>query len=256
MTFRRRIHALAAALLLLALLLPAACAAAETAPFRYENDPRENPTAMRDIVENPDAVYGFSPSRAEESTLKEYADLIDWTDPEQVAAGRQQRQEYHDSLQALYDIVLTMTHEGRDIETIARIVSERRNGIRMESYRDDPEGLETLKKRNLETYGNEYGPDPDQLYEKYGSWETVLLKALGSNCGMDACLGFYDDYFYVYDLAILEDTEEESEEDAAEEPEEDPEEDTAEEPEEDDGDGSAEAPEGDKAAGESRTESK
>ena len=157
---------------------------------------------MRDIVVDPDAVYGFSPSGAEDSTLKEYVDLIDWSDEEQVAAAREQRQEYHDSLEELYEIILEMTLADRDIETIARAVSQRRNELRVEVYKDDPEGLAVLKKRNLETYGNEFGPTPDSLYAKYGSWETVLLKALGTNAGMDACLGFYDEYYYLYDLDI------------------------------------------------------
>ena len=52
----------------------------------------------------------------------------------------------------------------------------------------------------METYGNENGPTPEWLYEKYGSWDVVLVKALGSNPGMDACLGFYDDYYYLYDI--------------------------------------------------------
>ena len=176
--------------------------AAETEFTGYEHDPRENPTAMRDIVENPDAVYGFSPSTAEESTLKEYADAFDWTDPEQVAVARQQRQEYLDSMAELYDIILSMTQEDQDIETIARAVSQRRNELRMETYADDPEGLETLKKRNLDTYGHEEGPLPDELLEKYGSWETVMLKALNTNPGMDACLGFYDEMYYLYDLEV------------------------------------------------------
>ena len=171
-----------------------------SAPFVYENDPRGNPEAMRDIVENPDAVYGFSPSRAEESTLKEFADAIDWTDPEEVASARAQRQAYHDSMKELYEIILTMVKEDQDIEAIARAVSQRRNELRLEAYRDDPEGLEIVKKRNLELYGNEFGPSQDALFEKYGSWETVLIKALGSNPGMDACLGFYDDFYYLYDL--------------------------------------------------------
>ena len=169
-------------------------------PFAYEHDPRENPTAMRDIVVNPDAVYGFSPSAAEESTLKDYVDEIDWTDAEQVAAAREQRQAYHDSMEELYDMILDMTLADDDIETIARAVSQRRNELRLEAYTDDPEGLETVKKRNLETYGHEEGPAPDELFEKYGSWETVLLKALGTNAGMDACLGFYDDYYDLYGL--------------------------------------------------------
>ena len=140
------------------------------------------------------------PSPAEESTLKEYADAIDWTDPDQVAAAREQRQAYHDSLEELYDIILAMLKQDQDIETIARAVSTRRNELRLEAYNDDPEGLETVKARNMETYGNENGPTPEWLYEKYGSWDMVLVKARGFNPGMDACLGFYDDYYYLYDI--------------------------------------------------------
>lgn len=172
----------------------------ESGKFMYVHDPRENPVAMRDIVENPEAVYGFSPSPGEASTLKEYVDAIDWTDPEKVADARDQRRAYHDSMSELYDMVMTMVKQNRDIETIARTVSQRRNEIRMEAYKDDPEGLETAKKRNLETYGNEFGPTQDSLYEKYGSWEMVLIKALGTNPGMDACLGFYDEFYYLYSL--------------------------------------------------------
>ena len=39
---------------------------------------------------------------------------------------------------------------------------------------------------------------PDELYEQYGSWETVLEKSFCANAGMDACLGLYDDYYAVY----------------------------------------------------------
>ena len=64
----------------------------------------------------------------------------------------------------------------------------------------DPDGLAAIKKSNLETYGDEMGPTTDSLYEKYGSWQTVLEKALGTNAGMDACLGFYDEYYDYYDI--------------------------------------------------------
>ena len=205
---KKQINAILAALLCLCMLFcMTACveititpvASEEKASFTYEHDPRENPTAMRDIVVNPDAVYGFSPSPAEDSTLKDYADVIDWSDPEQVAEAREQRQLYHDSLEELYELTLKMSLGDKDVEEIARAVSERRNELRFEAYVDDPEGLELVKKRNLETYGNEFGPTPESLYEKYGSWGTVLVKALGTNCGMDACLGFYDEYYYLYE---------------------------------------------------------
>ena len=91
--------------------------------------------------------------------------------------------------------------EGKDVETIARAVSRRRNEIRLESYKNDPDGLVLLKKSNLDTYGNEEGPTADSLYKKYGSWQTVLEKALSSNAGMDACLGLYDEYYDIHMLS-------------------------------------------------------
>lgn len=170
--------------------------------FTYEHDPRDNPDAMKDIVYNPDAVYGFSPS-PNSTRLKDYVDALDWTDPEQVAEARALRQAYHDSMSELYRMIEDMLHEGKDVETIARAVSQRRNELRLESQADNPEALALTKKSNLETYGNEMGPTADQLYEKYGSWQTVLEKALSTNAGMDACLGFYDEYYDFYDIGTM-----------------------------------------------------
>ena len=167
--------------------------------FKYEHDPRDNPRAMKDIVYNPAAVYGFSPS-PDSTRLKDYVDALDWTNPDQVAEARAVRQAYHDSMSELYRMIERMLHEGKNVETIARAVSQRRNELRLESEADNPEALALTKKSNLETYGNEMGPTADQLYEKYGSWQTVLEKALGTNMGMDACLGFYDEYYDFYDI--------------------------------------------------------
>lgn len=162
----------------------------------YIHDPRENPSAMADIIENPDAVYGFSPN-PESSRLGSYADY-DWTDPEVVEKGRQDRIAYHESLYSMYAMLHEMRDAGKSIEEMARAVSAERNRLRLESYRDDPEGLEKVKKSNLETYGDENGPSADSLFAKYGSWETVMQKAFGTNAGMDACVGLYDDYYTLY----------------------------------------------------------
>ena len=186
--------------IVLGLCLCLSAAFAEEASIPYEHDPRDNPKAMRDIVVNPEAIYGFSPSKAEESTLKQYADAIDWSDPPEVARAREERQIYHDSMTELYDLIMSMMDEDKDVETIARAVNIRRNELRLEAEKDNPEGLALVKKRNLETYGHEEGPTADELYKKYGSWDLVLYKALGTNAGMDACLGFYDEYYYLYDL--------------------------------------------------------
>lgn len=170
----------------------------------YFHDPRENPSAMADIIENPDAVYGFSPN-PESARLGSYADY-DWTDPEVVEKGRQDRIAYHESLNSLYTMLYEMRDAGASIEEMARAVSAERNRLRLESYRDDPEGLKKVKKSNLETYGNENGPSADSLFEKYGSWETVIQKAFGTNAGMDACVGLYDDYYSLYvELGMVND---------------------------------------------------
>jgi hypothetical protein len=164
--------------------------------FRYVHDPRENPEAMKDIVENPEAVYGFSPD-PESKRLGTYAQY-DWTDPDLVANARTERIAYHKSLDSMTDILYQMRDEGATMEEMARAVSAERNRLRLAAYENDPQGLAEVKKSNLETYGHEDGPTPDEMYEKYGSWETVLQKAFSANLGMDVCCGLYDEYYPLY----------------------------------------------------------
>ena len=163
--------------------------------FRYQHDPRENAAAMRDIVADENAVYGFRPS--DTGSLKAYANA-DWSDPAVVAQGRADRIAYHESVESMYAMLSDMQAQGKSTEEIARAVSTRRNEIRLEAYADDPEGLAALKERNLEKYGHEEGPLPEELFEKYGSWERVMEKAFSTNAGMDACLGLYDNYYFLY----------------------------------------------------------
>lgn len=164
--------------------------------FSYEHDPRENPEAMADIIEAPDAVYGFSPDPMSDR-LGSYAEY-DWTDPVFVAKAQEERRAYHESMDSMTDILYEMREDGASIEEMARAVSEERNRLRLEAYKDDPKGLEEVRKSNLKTYGHEDGPTPDELYEKYGSWTIVMQKAFSSNMGMDACCGLYDEYYWLY----------------------------------------------------------
>lgn len=192
---RSKLKTSLAAVLALALVFSANVLTLAANGFRYAHDPRLNPSAMRDIVEDENAVYGFRPN--DTGSLKEYA-AADWSDPEVVAQGRADRIAYHESIGSMYDMLKEMRAQGCDTEEIARAVSVRRNEIRLEAYADDPEGLAVLKARNLEKYGHEEGPLPDELYEKYGSWERVMEKSFSANSGMDACLGLYDDYYFLY----------------------------------------------------------
>lgn len=168
----------------------------EDGGFKYVHDPRDNPEAMADIIENADAVYGFSPA-PESKRLGTYAEY-DWTDPELVAQAQEERRAYHESMDSMSDILYQMRADGASIEEMARAVSLERNRLRLESYKDNPEGLASLKESNLETYGHEDGPTPDELFEKYGSWTEVLQRAFGPNMGMDACCGLYDEYYWLY----------------------------------------------------------
>ena len=198
---KKRLLSLTLALiLLLSLAIPAlaaenAGAAPVSAGFHYRHDPRLNPKAMADIVVDPTAIYGFRPS--ETGSLKQFVDY-DWSDAEAAEAARQDRLAYHESIEDMYRILDEMTAEGKGTEEIARAVSARRNELRMESYLNDPDELARIKARNLEKYGHEEGPTPDELYAQYGSWQTVLEKAFSANSGMDACLGLYDDYYELY----------------------------------------------------------
>ena len=164
--------------------------------FAYAHDPRDNPEAMADIIENPDAVYGFSPN-PDSRRLGSYAEY-DWTDPEFVAQAQKERRAYHESMNSMMDILYRMREESASVEEMARAVSEERNRLRLAAYADDPEGLATVKESNLKTYGHEEGPTPDDLFEKYGSWTLVLQKAFSPNLGMDACCGLYDEYYWLY----------------------------------------------------------
>ena len=164
--------------------------------FAYVHDPRNCPAAMADIVENQDAVYGFSPD-PQSVRLGSFAEY-DWTDPAFVAAAQEERRAYHKSMDSMTDILYRMRAEGASMEEMARAVSAERNRIRLASSEENPESLAAVKKSNLETYGHEEGPTPDQLYEKYGSWAMVLQKAFSPNLGMDACCGLYDEYYWLY----------------------------------------------------------
>ncbi|MBR6029672.1 MAG: hypothetical protein IKP40_11370 [Clostridia bacterium] len=164
--------------------------------FAYVHDPRVNARAMADIIENPEAVYGFSPD-PESKRLGVYAEY-DWTDPAFVAQAQEERRAYHESMDSMTDILYRMRAEGATIEEMARAVSEERNRLRLASCDGDPERLAAVKKSNLETYGREEGPTPDDLYAKYGEWTIVLQKAFSSNMGMDACCGLYDEYYWLY----------------------------------------------------------
>lgn len=165
----------------------------------YVHDPMENPKAAADIIVDPDAVYGYAPN-PDSVRLGAFA-KYDWSDAAFVAQMKQEREAYHESIHELYQTKADMEAEGKSVEEIARTVSNRRNEMRIEAYKDDPDGLATLKESNLNKYGNETGGTPEYYYEKTGSWEAVIEKAFSTNAGADAILGLYDTYYDTYYIA-------------------------------------------------------
>lgn len=77
------------------------------------------------------------------------------------------------------------------IEEIARMKVEKRNLDRIQSYLDSNnlEGLNAMKARNRQKYGIEEGPTPEQLFDKYGSWEDVIYGRTKSSPAMDVFTG-------------------------------------------------------------------
>ena len=190
-------------IVLLLVLGLSACTAKKEETFSYIHDPTLNPEAMKDIIVDPDAIYGFSPDPKSErlGTFAEY----DWSDEELVEQAKQERIAYHESMESMMDILYEMRDAGASTEEMARAISAERNRLRLAAYENDPEGLAKTKQSNLETYGQEEGPTPDQLYERYGSWPVVIQRAFSPNLGMDACCGLYDEYYSLYiELGLVE----------------------------------------------------
>ena len=165
----------------------------------YKNNPMDNSKAARDIIENSDAVYGYSPNPNSES-IGGYADAIDWSNPTEVTRARVRREMYHVKNDNISELVIKMKAEGYSVEEIAREANQQRNLNRLNDYVNDIEGLERVKSRNRLKYGNENGPTAEYLFKKYGSWEKVIEKSMSANPGMDACCGLYDIYFHLYDF--------------------------------------------------------
>ena len=164
--------------------------------FRYKNNPMDNPKASIDIVENPNAVYGYSPNPG--SSLDGYVNAIDWTNPEQVKEAVKRREDYHNKNDNIVHIINEMRVEGFSPEAIAWAANNQRNINRLNDYINDQEGLERVMVRNEIKYGSAEGPTAEYLYKKYGSWEKVIEKSMSSNLGMDACCGLYDKYYHLY----------------------------------------------------------
>ena len=166
--------------------------------FRYEHNPMDNPKAAKDIVENPNAVYGYSPN-PKSDRIGKFAEF-DWTNKDVVSRAREARMQYHNDNAAIYNLVKEMQRNGATIEEIAKAANQQRNLNRLQIYIDTGNmvGYKMAVESNMRNFNNEIGMTAEQAYDKYKSWDAVLEKAMSANAGMDACCGLYDEFYYLY----------------------------------------------------------
>ena len=158
---------------------------------RSKINPLDDPKIAKDVVADPNAVYGYKPKQG--SSLDQFD--IDWSNADEVAKAKAARLEYLEAMEAkkakLSAEVNNYVTEGKSMSEIAEMKVNQRNMDRINSYieRGDYDNLEKLYERNLLEYGQKEGPTVQQLYEKYGSYEDVIYSSVKVNKGMNVILG-------------------------------------------------------------------
>jgi hypothetical protein len=139
-----------------------------------------------DLVANSNGVYGYLPTVDSQFHSSRWP--VDWTNREQVAGARSTRLDYHAELNKKREFVDSLRRDGIDDNVIAKKIVDMRNQDRL-SHDKTAESLEVVYKRNLNTYGNKFGPTYESQLQKYGSAAEVINAALRSNNTMDILTG-------------------------------------------------------------------
>ena len=142
-------------------------------------------TVPNDLVPDSRGVNGHVPVEGSQFASPKWP--VDWTNPEQVAAARAIRLDYHQGLANEASWISDMRASGANDENIARQIVDMRNQTRMSKYSKDQ--LPVLFERNTKTYGNPYGPSYDSLLAKYGSPKGVIDAGTRSNATVNILTG-------------------------------------------------------------------
>ncbi|MDV5147131.1 hypothetical protein R1T08_23840 [Streptomyces sp. SBC-4] len=104
---------------------------------------------------------------------------------EKVEAQRT-RMRYHGLLEDMHRTEANMREAGFTDEEIARELVDMRNQAKEITRAGmSPEEVRILEERNLAKYGNPLGPNADQLYAKYGSWQQVIDASMRTSYAVD-----------------------------------------------------------------------
>jgi hypothetical protein len=142
-------------------------------------------TVPADLAADERGVYGYMPVPGSEFSAS--PPWPDWSDPQQVAAARAVRLDYHQGLADEGAWVAAQREAGRSEEAIARELVDIRNKTRMSKY--SAEELPMLFERNQAKYKNPYGPSYEDLLKKYKTNEGVINAGTRSNPTMDILTG-------------------------------------------------------------------
>jgi hypothetical protein len=159
--------------------LPSSChpKAAATEPFDegQRSSSSSGLSTPSGIYFDPRGVHNYLPMPGTPYAAKKY----DFTDPAFVTRQRHIRASYINGMKAVKSTIASMRQQGLDSELIARLVVKMRNDLKKMSreFMDIAEKA-PLEERNRKKYGNPVGPNADQQYARYNSWETVIKRRL------------------------------------------------------------------------------
>ncbi|PXF30707.1 hypothetical protein WH50_14030 [Pokkaliibacter plantistimulans] len=136
-------------------------------------------------------VYGYLPKPSSRYDNP----LYDFTDVTFVERNRKIRLDYVSGSQELEQAIARMKVQGASSEQIARRVVLQRNTQKIEarSLMTDEE-VKVLESGNIKRYGDPIGPTPDDLFDKYGDWDTVIEKSMQKDPEINILLGVNPDH--------------------------------------------------------------
>jgi hypothetical protein len=151
---------------------------------------KKKPTLEEEVVEDPRGVYGYMPT--EQCSVR---NMLDFSNPEQVAKARVARQKYHAGLEKkrieTNDFMEEQMKKGLSEDQATEKLSDKRNADRIATYKDNPDGLRAMRERNRELYGEgmEDGPSYGYLRGQGKTNADIIHGATKSNRAMDVLLG-------------------------------------------------------------------
>ncbi|MFN6944055.1 MAG: hypothetical protein ACK4ND_03840 [Cytophagaceae bacterium] len=136
------------------------------------------------IEVNPKGVYGYT-SRNNSRYAKS-----DFSNVEMVTRNRNIRLEYLKQTKELESAISLMRTQKKSPEQIAKHVVEQRNLQKISARKHMlPDEIKNLEAGNLKRYNNPVGPSPEDLFKKYGDWETVIQKSMQKDPEINLLLG-------------------------------------------------------------------